>query len=100
MASFGAEPGPQDQVALCGDLLDWIGLRLLHLVDHCFEELAEGSRSLKATKRSLGVESAIANYLEVAELDLGEARRRVAVRARRFIGFAAVAAVTLPPGRR
>jgi len=30
----------------------------------------------------------------------GEPRRRVAVRARRFVGFAAVAAVTLPPGRR
>jgi hypothetical protein len=59
------------------------------LSDHCFEELAEGNRSLKTTKRSLD-----------AEHDLGEARRRVAVRARRFIGFAAVAAVTLPPGRR
>ena len=31
---------------------------------------------------------------------LGQARPRVAVRARRFVGFAAVAAVTLPPGRR
>ena len=31
---------------------------------------------------------------------LGERRRRVAVRARRFVGFAAVVAVTLPPGRR
>jgi hypothetical protein len=38
--------------------------------------------------------------LEVAEHDLGEARRRVAVRARRFVGFAAVVAVTLPRGRR
>jgi len=73
---------------------------LLNLVRHCFEELAEGSRSLKETNCSLGVESAIADHLEVAEHDLGEARRRVAVRARRFIGFAAVAAVTLPPGRR
>jgi hypothetical protein len=27
-------------------------------------------------------------------------RRRAAVRARRFVGFAAVVAVTLPPGRR
>ena len=40
------------------------------------------------------------DYLEVAEHDLGEARRRVAVRARRFVGFGAVVAVTLPPGRR
>jgi hypothetical protein len=31
---------------------------------------------------------------------LSERQRRVAVRARRFVGFAAVAAVTLPPGRR
>ena len=31
---------------------------------------------------------------------LGEARRRGAVRARRFIGFAAVVAVTLPQERR
>jgi hypothetical protein len=31
---------------------------------------------------------------------LGERRRRLAVRARRFVGLAAVATVTLPPGRR
>jgi hypothetical protein len=73
---------------------------LLNLVGPRFEELAEGSRFLRPTKRSLGVDGAIADYLEVAKYDLGEARRRVAVRARRFIGFAAVAAVTLPPGRR
>jgi hypothetical protein len=29
-----------------------------------------------------------------------EARRRAMVRARQFVGFAAVVAVTLPPGRR
>jgi hypothetical protein len=46
------------------------------------------------------IESVGSDYLEVAEHDLGEARRRSAVRARRFVGFAAVAAVTLPPGRR
>jgi hypothetical protein len=40
------------------------------------------------------------DYLEVAEHDLRAARRQVAVRARQFAGFAAVAAVTLPPGRR
>jgi hypothetical protein len=46
------------------------------------------------------IEAVGSDYLEVAEHDLGEARRRVAVRARRFVGFAAVVAVTLPPGRR
>ena len=40
------------------------------------------------------------DYLEIAEHDLGEARRRGAVRARRFIGLAAVVAVTLPQERR
>ena len=46
------------------------------------------------------IEAVGSDYLQVAEHDLGEPRRRPAVRARRFIGFAAVAAVTLPPGRR
>ena len=46
------------------------------------------------------IESVGSDYLEVAEHDLGEARRRAAVRARRFVGFPAVVAVTLPPGRR
>jgi hypothetical protein len=46
------------------------------------------------------IEAVGSDYLEIAEHDLGEARRRVAVRARRFVGFAAVVAVTLPPGRR
>jgi hypothetical protein len=46
------------------------------------------------------IEAVGSDYLEAAEHDLGEARRRAAVRARRFVGFAAVAAVTLPPGRR
>jgi hypothetical protein len=46
------------------------------------------------------MEAVGSDYLEVAEYDLGEARRRVAVRARRFVRFAALAAVTLPPGRR
>jgi hypothetical protein len=56
-------------------------------------ELADGT-SCDGTIESVG-----SDYLEVAEHDLGEARRRIAVRARRFMGFAAVAAVTLPPGR-
>jgi hypothetical protein len=42
------------------------------------------------------IEAVGSDYLEIAEHDLGEARRRGAVRARRFIGFAAVVAVTLP----
>lgn len=46
------------------------------------------------------VEAVGSDYLEVAEHDLGEARRRAAMRARHFIGFAAVVAVSLPPARR
>ena len=46
------------------------------------------------------IEAVDSDYLELAEHDLGEARRRLAVRARRFVGFAAVVAVTLPPARR
>ena len=57
-------------------------------------ELADGT-SCDGTIESVG-----SDYLEVAEHDLGEARRRGAVRARRFLRFAAVVAVTLPPGRR
>ena len=57
-------------------------------------ELVDGS-SCDGTIESVG-----SDYLEVAEHDLGEARRRAAVRARRFVGFPAVVAVTLPLGRR
>jgi hypothetical protein len=46
------------------------------------------------------IEAVGSDYLEVAEHDPGEARRRAAVRARRFVGFAAVAAVSLLPARR
>jgi hypothetical protein len=46
------------------------------------------------------IEAVGSDYLEMAEHDLGEARRRRVVRARRFIGFAAVAAVTIPQERR
>jgi hypothetical protein len=46
------------------------------------------------------IEAVGSDYLEIAEHHLGEARRRGAVRARRFIGFAAVAAVTLPQASR
>jgi len=53
-------------------------------------ELVDGAR-IDGTIESVG-----SDYLEVAEHDPGEARRRAAVRARRFIGFSAVAAVTLP----
>ncbi|HYY78502.1 MAG TPA: hypothetical protein VFD04_04860 [Actinomycetes bacterium] len=43
------------------------------------------------------IESVGSDYLEVAEHDLGEPRRRPAVKARRLLGFAAIALVTLPP---
>ena len=46
------------------------------------------------------IEAVGSDYLELAEHDLGEARRRPAVRARRFVGFAAIVAVSLPPARR
>jgi hypothetical protein len=46
------------------------------------------------------IEAVGSDYLEIAEHDPGEARRRAAVKARRFVGFAAVAVVTLPPARR
>jgi hypothetical protein len=46
------------------------------------------------------IEAVGSDYLEIAEHDPGEARRRAAVRAPRFVGFAAIVAVTLPPARR
>jgi hypothetical protein len=46
------------------------------------------------------IEAVGSDYLEIAEHDRSEARRRAAVRARRFVGFAAIVAVTLPPARR
>jgi hypothetical protein len=46
------------------------------------------------------IEAVGSDYLEIAEHELGEARRRGAVRARRFVGFEAVVAVTIPPARR
>jgi len=57
-------------------------------------ELADGT-STDGTIEAVG-----SDYLEIAEHDLGEARRRRAVRARRFAGFAAVVVVSLPPARR
>jgi hypothetical protein len=53
-----------------------------------------------ATRCDGTIEAVGSDYLEIAEHDLGEARRRVAVRARRFVGFQAVVAVTIPPARR
>jgi hypothetical protein len=57
-------------------------------------ELVDGDR-VDGTIEAVG-----SDYLEIAEHDPGEARRRRAVKARRFLGLAAVAAVTLPPARR
>jgi hypothetical protein len=57
-------------------------------------ELSDGT-SCDGTIEGVG-----SDYLEVAEHDLGEARRRQAVRARRFAGYGAVVAVSLPPARR
>jgi hypothetical protein len=57
-------------------------------------ELLDGER-VDGTIEAVG-----ADYLEVAEHDPGEARRRTAVKARRFVGFAAVVAVSLPPAPR
>jgi hypothetical protein len=57
-------------------------------------ELVDGA-SVDGTIEAVG-----SDYLEVARHDPGEARRRAAVRGRRFVGFAAVVAVTLPPAHR
>ena len=57
-------------------------------------ELADGGR-VDGTIEAVG-----SDYLEIAEHDPGEARRRRAVKARRFLGLAAIAAVTLPPALR
>jgi hypothetical protein len=57
-------------------------------------ELVDGGR-VDGTIEAVG-----SDYLEIAEHDPGEARRRRAVKARRFLGLAAIAAVTLPPALR
>jgi hypothetical protein len=57
-------------------------------------ELADGGR-VDGTIEAVG-----SDYLEIAEHEPGDAPRRAAVRARRFIGFTALVAVTLPPARR
>jgi hypothetical protein len=46
------------------------------------------------------IEAVGSDYLEIAEHNLGEVRRRGAVRARRLVSFAAVVAVTVPQERR
>jgi hypothetical protein len=56
-------------------------------------ELVDGARC-DGTIEAVG-----SDYLEVAEHDLGMARRRVAV-GTTVREFAAVVAVTIPPGRR
>ena len=57
-------------------------------------ELADGGTA-EGTIEAVG-----SDYLELAEHDVGEARREAAVRARRFAAFAAVAFVSLLPERR
>jgi hypothetical protein len=57
-------------------------------------ELTDGSNA-EGTIEAVG-----SDYLELAEHQLGEARRETAVRGRRFAAFAAIALVTLPPERR
>jgi hypothetical protein len=57
-------------------------------------ELVDGGR-VDGTIEAVGND-----YLEIAEHDPGEARRRRAVKARRFLSLDAVAAVSLPPARR
>jgi hypothetical protein len=57
-------------------------------------ELVDGA-SVDGTIEAVG-----SDYLEVARHDPGEVRRRAAVRGRRFVGLAAVVAVTLPPAHR
>jgi hypothetical protein len=57
-------------------------------------ELVDGGR-VDGTIEAVG-----SDYLELAEHAPGEARRRAAVTARRFLRLAAVAAVTLPRARR
>jgi hypothetical protein len=57
-------------------------------------ELVDGGR-VDGTIEAVG-----SDYLEIAEHDPGEARRRRAVKARRVLGLAAIAVVTLPPALR
>jgi hypothetical protein len=57
-------------------------------------ELADGGTA-EGTIEAVG-----SDYLELAEHEVGEARREAAVRARRFAAFAAVAFVSLLPERR
>ena len=57
-------------------------------------ELVDGGR-VDGTIEAVG-----SDYLEIAEHDPGEARRRARDKARRFLGLTAVAAVSLPPARR
>jgi hypothetical protein len=57
-------------------------------------ELVDGGR-VDGTIEAVG-----SDYLEIAEHDPGEARRKRAVKARRFLSLTAIAAVTLPPALR
>jgi len=57
-------------------------------------ELADGDTA-EGTIEAVG-----SDYLELAEHEVGEARREAAVRARRFAAFAAIAFVSLLPERR
>lgn len=57
-------------------------------------ELADGGTA-EGTIEAVG-----SDYLELAEHEVGEARREAAVTARRFVAFAAIALVSLLPERR
>jgi hypothetical protein len=46
------------------------------------------------------IEAVGSDYLELAEHEVGEARREAAVKAHRFAAFAAIAFVSLLPDRR
>lgn len=92
-----AEPPPLRPAPVAASRRYQLGLALRELARR-----REPVRALLADGTSCDgtIEAVGSDYLEIAEHHIGEARRRGAVRARRFIGFAAVVAVSLPQERR